>query len=102
MKQLSIELSDKGELRVTSNVPMNPEDLVNLTLSATLAMFNTIANDAPEDQKQDVKEYLFNMFNISASALLAQFAPDIELRPDITEEAILIQELKIANDKLKS
>jgi len=102
MKQLIITLTDDNELKVQASHPLNPQELTDLTLSTILAMFNQATSDAPEPQKQEVKEYLFNMFNYAASALLAQFAPDIELRPDITEEAILRHELEIANDKLKS
>lgn len=101
MKQLCISLTDDNELKVSANDQLTVGDMVDLSLSAILAMCNSIVHDAPTDKQQEVKEYLFNMFNISASALLAQFAPEIDLRPDITEEAILIKELELANDRLQ-
>ena len=102
MKALTITLTDENQLKVTASEPLDPSTLVDMSLSACLAMMSSIVDEAQEDDKQKVKEYLFDLFNISASALLAQFAPDIDLRPDLTEEAILIKEMELANDKLSN
>ena len=102
MIELTIKLTEDKNLNISANRPLSFEDTVDLTLSTVLAMMNATLADTPEDKKEAVKEYLFQAFNISASALLAQFAPDIELRPDITEEAILQAELDIASKKLRN
>lgn len=101
MKSITIQLTKENELSVTASDAMSPLEVTDLTLSALLAMYNSILYDAPQDLKEELKEFLFQMFNVSASALLAQFAPEIELRPDLTEEAIFIKELELANDKLQ-
>lgn len=97
MKTLTIKLDDDNKLDIRASEPMSSLTVIDMTLSACMAVMNTTLAKAPKEQEQDLKEHLFETFNIAASTLLAQFAPDIELRPDITEEAILNAELDIAH-----
>jgi hypothetical protein len=45
-----------------------------------------------------VKEDLYDMYNAAASNTLNIFAPDIEMRPHLTAQAILEAENKIINE----
>lgn len=101
MKSLTIIL-DESKLKLEASEPLNIYDIINLTCNAVLSVMNNTVNDAPEELKQDIKEHLFDLFNETASVVLAQFAPDIPLRPDITEEAILELELKKAHESKMS
>lgn len=102
MKELTIISNEDGSIQVQANAPLTLNDILDLTLSANLAVMNSSLENVPTENKEQLKEHLFNTFNIAASALLAQFAPEIDLRPDITEEALLKAELEIANDKLSN
>lgn len=97
--KLTITLTDNKELHMEADTPLTPLQLIDLTLSANLAMMNATLKSAPNKDKQKIKEYLFDTFNVAASSLLAQFAPDIPLRPDITEEAIIQLEEELKNAK---
>ena len=74
---------------------------VNMCLTSILSMMNQAVAAAPPELRQQLKEHLFDSFNEAASSLLANFAPDIDLRPDITEEAILELELQLAKKKIQ-
>ena len=91
MKKITI--SEKNtEIRVSTEQPLGVEDAINLTLSGVLSIMNDIINNMPPSHtqyKQQMKEHLFDMFNMAASNLLAQFAPEIDIRADIQADAIM-------------
>lgn len=101
MKKLIISQKE-NELRLQTEQPLGFEDILNLTLSAVLSMANEITNNAPADKRQQVKEYLFDQINLSVSALLAQFAPEIDLRKDIQAEAILALEEQLLTERAQA
>lgn len=76
-------------------------DYINITLAAQLNMFNDIVHKTKEEDKENVRGELYDMYNLAASAFLKAFAPDLELRPDLTEEAILRAENEILKEKAK-
>lgn len=94
-----ISLTDQGAF--ISSEPLNPEDYINLTLSAQLNFFEEIVASAPEDKQEEVTEFLYDMYNLAASAFLETFAPEIELRPDLTVEAILEAENQLLDQQAK-
>ena len=98
MKKLIISQKE-NELRLQTEQPLGFEDIINLSRSAILSMANEITNNAPDDKRQQVKEYLFDQINLSVSALLAQFAPEIDLRKDIQAEAILALEEQLLTER---
>lgn len=49
--------------------------------------------------KPEAKEALYDAYNFAASNVLASFIPDHELRPDITQEALMEMENQIINKK---
>lgn len=103
--KITVELTKDATIKTTTTNTIPFNTLNNMLLTAVLSAMNAIMEQARRDhlpykQKQELKEYLFDEFNMAASTLLATFAPDIELRPDLTEEAILEMELQLANDKM--
>lgn len=76
-------------------------DYINITLTAQLNMFNDIVHKTKEEDKENVRGELYDMYNLAASAFLKAFAPELELRPDLTEEAILRAENEILKEKAK-
>lgn len=77
---------------------MSVEELTNRLLSVLLAQYNHAVAMTPEEHKSDVKELIYDMFNYAASALLDDFIPEKELRPDLTADAIMAMENKILDD----
>jgi len=93
---MKIIITHKDEdLYVNASEPITTTEAINVFLSTILTMMNNTVKATPHHLQQDITNYLFDLFNQSASTLLAQFCPDKDLRPDITEEALLIAELQI-------
>jgi hypothetical protein len=95
-----ISISDDGAC--LSSEPLTSADYINITLTTQMNLFNHLVDNAPEDAKTKLKEDLYDLFNEAASAFLAAFAPEIELRPDLTAEAILKAENEILDENAKT
>lgn len=54
-----------------------------------------------EARLEKVKDEIYDMVNVAASNILRQFAPEIEMRPNLTAEAILKAENAILDEKSK-
>ena len=48
-----------------------------------------------------IKSELYDMYNVAVSSVLENYAPEFELRPDITADAIANEESKIVKEKYK-
>lgn len=86
-----------GQVRLTYKEPMTITDFLQVISTGILLSLNAIAEAAPEDQRQEVKEDLYDMYNAAASNTLSYFAPEIEMRPHLTSQAILEAEDNILN-----
>lgn len=84
---------------ILSSEQLHVTDYVNITLAAQLNIFNDILNNVKEEDRDEVRGELYDMYNLAASAFLKAFAPDLELRPDLTEEAIMRAENEILKEK---
>lgn len=84
---------------VLSSEQLHVTDYINITLAAQLNIFKDILNNAKEEDRDKVRDDLYDMYNLGASAFLKAFAPDLELRPDLTEEAIMRAENEILKEK---
>lgn len=74
---------------------LNLEDTLLLLGSAFLHILNRAAETTPKD-----KEILYDSANALFSNILQSFAPEIEMRPDLTVEAILEAENAILDRKV--
>lgn len=82
--------------------PMTISDLLQALSTGILLSMRSIADSQETEQaKQQVKEDLYDMFNAAASNVLYLFAPEIEMRPDLTAEAILNAENDIIDREYK-
>lgn len=61
---------------------------MQLIQTMTLNLFQAFI-EANQDNAQEVREALYDAYNIMASSLLNQIIPDKELREDLDEKAIL-------------
>ena len=74
-------------------------DYINITLAAQLNMFSDILRRTDEEERERTRGELYDMYNLAASAFLKAFAPELELRPELTEEAILRAENEILDER---
>lgn len=72
--------------------PMNAEQLTNTLLSVLFSVYQSNIHDVPEEHQHLITKHLFDNFNAAASEFLKQLDPESDLRPDLTEEAILAAE----------
>jgi hypothetical protein len=72
--------------------PMNAEQLTNTLLSVLFSVYQANINNTPEEHQHLITKHLFDNFNAAASEFLKQLDPESDLRPDLTEEAILAAE----------
>ena len=84
---------------ILSSEQLHVTDYINITLAAQLNIFNDILNNAKEEDRERTRDELYDMYNLAASAFLKAFAPELELRPDLTEEAILRAENEILEER---
>lgn len=66
---------------------------MSLLCSAMLDVLRRTAEAYP-----DQKHILYDEFNMAASQVLKEFIPDRELRPDLTERAILEMENRLLDE----
>lgn len=86
---------NKEGVALKTDTPMKFDEVMDMITTATLGFLNDFANKIPEEHRQTVKEAMYDNYNERASALLSEFIPDKELRPDLTAEAIKQMEDKI-------
>ena len=84
-----------GQVLCTTKVPMALPVFFQVVFTALLSAMNAIvAAQDPEHQEQ-CKEEIYDLFNAAASNTLSFFAPEIEMRPHLTSQAILEAENNI-------
>lgn len=88
MKKILIKEISKGQLKLHIEGKPNVDEIMNMLFTAALHTMNNAAMNAPESKRQEVKQYLYDSLNESASLTLQTFMPDNELRPDMTFDAI--------------
>ena len=96
--RIIIKLLDDGTMRLQSDNPILLDDFISATMSAQLAMMNRCVDEAPDDIKLGVQSNIYDMYNAAASHTLSKFAPNLELHPNLTTQAILEAENKIIKE----
>lgn len=92
---ITIEVNKDNAIATTVSEPVTVDAFLNATSTAQLGAMQTYVASIPEDQREKVIKDLYDSYNIIASTVLSAFAPDLELRPDLTEEAIMEAEKMI-------
>lgn len=99
LNQLHIQLLEDGNIKLKADKPVQVLDVLQITCLTQLMMMGYTVNTASPEQQQAVKEDLYDRYNQAVSRVLESFAPDLELRPNLTAEAILRAENKIISEK---
>lgn len=91
------ENPDKKELEFRADGLILPE-IIQLALAEIEIATRQVLARAPKDFYKVIEEDAFEMINMGASTLLNKLFPEISLRPDVTEDAIMDAENKRLSD----
>lgn len=92
--KLEIELTEDNKIKTQIDTPMPIDDLMPILFTVQLSYMRQFMKQIEEsgelssEQIQALKEDLYDKYNAGASNVLYLFAPDEELRPDLTVEAM--------------
>jgi hypothetical protein len=75
-------------------------DAVLILLNGILHLANRSLMRVPDEMKLETKKQMYDMLNLRFSGVLETFAPEFELRPNLTEAAILKAENEILQDEM--
>lgn len=93
--EIVTQYNEKNEVRVKTSREVNFEEILQVSFSGILALTNTLLENVPEEDRPTAKEMFYDMLNIAASNALSIFAPEIEMRPNLTVDAIMKAEDEI-------
>ena len=97
MSRKTIVISEDG---MFASQPLSYADVLQLTCSCVAGVTEDILSKASSDEEREkIEGELFDIANLSFSNCLAHAFPGQELRPDLTEEAIMEAENKILADR---
>lgn len=97
--QILIALDKGNQLKVDAKGLALP-DAIQLCLASIEVMCKaTLARANDPKLEQSLREDMYDMINLGASSLLNKMFPEIEMRPDISVDAILEEENKLLNKK---
>lgn len=91
---------DKVKLSFKDN-SLSITDFLQVVSTGILTAMQGIVNSAPIEQQESIKEDLYDLYNAAASNTLHYFAPEIDMRPHLTAQAILDAEDKLINTEYK-
>jgi deoxyribodipyrimidine photolyase-like uncharacterized protein len=97
MKSILINMNDQGQIEVTPQ-DCNLEDMMNIMPLASLAIMRSALAQTPTDDQAKMKEFLYEVYNTSASNVLDLFAPDLLPNHEMTPEQMLAQENKLIDE----
>jgi len=103
MPKITIEtIAETKEFRIGHEGELYFPEMV-LTLSNSILYYaNEFLNAVPTEAQPQIKAQMYDLMNEKFSALLEHFAPEFELRPTLTEEALLQAENQVLEDKLST
>lgn len=89
-----------SEGRISSHTQGSPTltDFIQTMNTVILGAMNQSLKAAPEHLRQEIQQLLYDEYNYAASNLLATFAPDIDMRPDWTPQAMLQAENRFLDE----
>ena len=96
---IHIQLDKNKQLTVEARGVILPE-AIQLCLAAVEAMCkSTLARAEDPNLVKSLEEDMYEMINVGASSLLDKLFPHIEMRPDVTVDALIEAENKLISEK---
>lgn len=74
--------------------------VIDMILTAILPILNNVVQQTLPAHRPQIKAMLYDLTNQKMSALLETFAPEIEMRPSLTAEALLKAENEVLAAKM--
>ena len=98
-KQTAVRLTlDKAKQLTVEVQGLTLPEALNICLTGMEVMCKQTLNRADNpDLKKALEEDMYEMINIGASSLLARLFPEIEMRPDLTVDALMKAENEVLN-----
>ena len=97
MSRKTLVISEDG---MFASEPLTFADVLQLTCSCVAGVAgNVLAKAESAEEREKIEAELFDIANLSFSNCLAHAFPTQELRPDLTEEAILKAENDILSER---
>jgi len=97
MKSILINMNDQGQIEVTPQ-DCNLEDMMNLLPLANLAIMQSAIAQTPAEDQAKMRDFLYEVYNTSASNVLNIFDPQAIPNHEMTPEQMLEAENKLIND----
>lgn len=97
--QIHFNIND-GKVKVSFRKPVSLPDFLQIVQTGILTALNSFLDSA--DNKEQAKQELFDLYNTACSNTLHYFAPEYDLHPDLTAEAILKAENEIIDERYKA
>ena len=94
---LKIEIVN-NKVTCTTKKPIDLPTFFQVLFTAMLTAMNSVVDAQTSEDKKQCTEDVYDLFNIGASNTLDFFAPEIELRPNLTTQAILKAENEIIEE----
>ncbi len=96
--KITIEVNDNNQLMTKLEGNVTLDSLTTALCTVQLGAMKQAVLLSPEETKEAATQTIYDLYNLAASNLLATFAPEIEMRPDLTATAILEMENKIIEE----
>lgn len=77
------------KVKLSYKNPMTITDFITVVSTGILSVLQSVVQAAPEADRQAIQEDLYDIYNAAASNTLHYFAPEIDMRPHLTAQAIL-------------
>lgn len=102
MNKLVIYLDDQNKMKLKSQNPIDLEGLIQITQTAVLGFAKQVMATVPQEDYDKVKGFIYDEMNVAFSRTLEVFAPEYELRPEITAQALLEKENELIERAYKA
>ena len=90
MKNTTVHIQVQDDkVSISYNHSITLPDFITLMSTAILSAMQQTVASVPEAEREHAKEEIYDMYNAAASNTLHYFAPEIDMRPHLTTQAIL-------------
>jgi hypothetical protein len=90
MKNTTVHIQVRNnKVSISYNHSITLPDFITLMSTAILSAMQQTVASVPEAERERAKEEIYDMYNAAASNTLHYFAPEIDMRPHLTTQAIL-------------
>lgn len=93
--RIIITTTEDGQLDIALSGVADFPTFTQQMFTGLLAMMTNTQKRAPEQARAQATEEIYDMVNNAASNTLSMFAPEIDMRPTVTTEALLRMENQV-------